>query len=176
MILMEIRPLPEEQFRGYCIHAVYETTEVYHVHLLERGFFLKLEKLEKPVMKSWKDTLFGDWLEAPVALGAFQEERLLGVVEGSPERWHNLFRISNLFVEPSERRRGIGKALLGAMVDLAKRETACRGVILETQTCNAPAIALYESLGFRLCRIDLTEYSNHDVENQEVRIDLMLPM
>lgn len=131
MILMEIRPLPEEQFRGYCIHAVYETTEVYHVHLLERGFFLKLEKLEKPVMKSWKDTLFGDWLEAPMALGAFQEERLLGVVEGSPERWHNLFRISNLFVEPSERRRGIGKALLGEMVDLAKRETACRGVILK---------------------------------------------
>ena len=173
---MEIRPLPSAQYQGYPIRAVYETDQVYGVRLLERGFFLELEQLETPVVKSWEDALFGEWLEEPVALGAFEGETLLGIVEGSPERWHNLFRISNLFVAQSARRQGLGKALLQAMIDFAKQETACRGMILETQTCNVPAIRLYESLGFRLCRIDLTEYSNQDVERKEVRIDLMLPI
>ena len=173
---MEIRPLPRGQYQGYPIHAVYETSQVYGVRLLERGFFLELEQLETPVVKSWEDALFGDWLEAPVAFGAFEGEALLGVVEGSPEDWHNLFRISNLFVAQSARRQGLGKELLHVMMDYAKHETACRGIILETQTCNVPAIRLYESLGFRLCRMDLMEYSNEDMEKKEVRIDLMLPI
>ena len=119
---MEIRPLPRGQYQGYPIHAVYETSQVYGVRLLERGFFLELEQLETPVVKSWEDALFGDWLEAPVAFGGFEGETLLGVVEGSPEDWHNLFRISNLFVAQSARRQGLGKELLHAMVDYAKHE------------------------------------------------------
>lgn len=46
--------------------------------------------------------------------------------------------------------------------------------MLETQTCNVPAITLYEQLGFALCRIDLCEYTNDDVRNREARIDLFL--
>ena len=32
--------------------------------------------------KSFDDEFFGEWLEEPVAFGAFEGERLLGYVEG----------------------------------------------------------------------------------------------
>ena len=73
------------------------------------------------------------------------------------------------------RRRGIGRALLTHIVNAARRPGVYRGAMLETQTCNVPAISLYEQLGFTLCRIDLCEYTNDDVQNREARIDLFLP-
>ena len=121
------------------------------------------------------DALFAGWLEAPVAYGAFDGDTLMGAVEGSPETWHNVFRVSNLFVKAAYRRRGVGRALLTHIVNAARRPGVYRGAMLETQTCNVPAISLYEQLGFTLCRIDLCEYTNDDVQNREARIDLFLP-
>ena len=60
-------------------------------------------------------------------------------------------------------------------MDAARQQGVYRGAMLETQTCNVPAISLYEQLGFTLCRIDLCEYTIDDVQNREARIDLFLP-
>ena len=42
--------------------------------------------------------IFGEWLENPLAFGAFEGEKLIGYVEGSMEGWNNRFRISNICV------------------------------------------------------------------------------
>ena len=56
-------------------------------------------------------------------------------------------QITNIAVHPAYRRRGIGRALLLALLDEAARRK--RGaVVLEVRVSNAAAIALYESLGF----------------------------
>ena len=34
--------------------------------------------------------------------------------------------------------------------------------------------SFYKKNGFRLCRIDIKEYTNADVKNKEVRIDMLL--
>src|SRR5881409_3939194 len=57
--------------------------------------------------------------------------------------------ITNIAVHPSARRRGIGRALLGQLLDDA-RGRALRLVILEVRPSNAAARALYESFGFRV--------------------------
>lgn len=174
--MMEFLPLDRTEFQDHPIRVRYETDRLFQVDLLDRGFALRETILETPVTKTWEDTLFGEWLEAPVTFGAYKQGCLLGVVEGSVESWHRLFRISNLFVEPGYRGQGVGTFLLRNMMAWAEAHTDCRGMILETQTCNYPAICLYEKLGFRLSRIDTHEYTNDDVAHGEVRIDLFCPV
>ena len=174
--MMEIRRLDPQEYAGYALQFEYVTDHVYDVQADENGFSLELTRLDRPLRKAFTDTLFSEWLEEPVAFGAFDGETLAGVFEGSPEAWHNVFRISNILVQPEYRRRGVGQMLMDSMLDFVRRNTRVRGVILETQTCNAPAIRFYRKNGFRLSRIDIREYSNEDVEKREVRIDLFLPL
>lgn len=60
---------------------------------------------------------------------------------------HRDWILNDLFVEPAHRRHGIARALMGAAVDFARAEGAA-SITLKTQVTNAPARALYESLGW----------------------------
>ena len=53
----------------------------------------------------------------------------------------------NLAVSPDHRRRGIGQTLVNALVEHL-RQNKVLALLLEVRVSNAPAIALYESLGF----------------------------
>ena len=53
----------------------------------------------------------------------------------------------DLCVREEARGTGVGRALAAAVLDLA-RERGCRRVELDANEANAPALALYESLGF----------------------------
>lgn len=55
--------------------------------------------------------------------------------------------ILNLAVRPDKRRRGHARALLDTALRTA-RKTGILRAVLEVRRTNAPAIALYESLGF----------------------------
>jgi ribosomal protein S18 acetylase RimI-like enzyme len=63
--------------------------------------------------------------------------------------------ISGVGVAPGWRRRGVARALVGAVLDAAGRAGASQ-VTLEVIACNIPAYALYASLGFRMTRELLT--------------------
>lgn len=169
-----IRELPAEKYRGWPVRAAYDTDWIYDVEASEDGFRLVPLKLEAPVHREWEDSLFSDWLEAPEAFGAFIGDELIGFIEGSGEKWHGLYRISNLLVYAGHRGMGAAQRLMSSMIAAARASGRWRGVILETQTCNWPAISLYKKLGFRLCRIDTCEYTNDDVARREARIDLIL--
>jgi ribosomal protein S18 acetylase RimI-like enzyme len=56
--------------------------------------------------------------------------------------------LRRLRVAHEARRRGIGAALTRAVIDWS-REDGCRTLFLHTTSAQAPARALYESLGFR---------------------------
>ena len=53
----------------------------------------------------------------------------------------------NLAVSPDYRRRGIGQALVNALVEHLQEQKVI-ALLLEVRVSNAPAIALYEGLGF----------------------------
>ena len=53
----------------------------------------------------------------------------------------------NLAVSPDYRRQGIGQALVNALVEHLQQNKVI-ALLLEVRVSNAPAIALYESLGF----------------------------
>ena len=55
--------------------------------------------------------------------------------------------LEDLYVRADARGQGVGRALVQAVVDLA-RERGCRRVELDVNEANAPALKVYESFGF----------------------------
>ena len=71
------------------------------------------------------------------------------------------------------RHQGVGKALIEKSMDYARSKNL-RALVLETQSCNEPAIRFYLSSGFRFIGLDSTHYSNTDILNREVRLEMGL--
>ena len=169
---MIIRPLDQASFAGQKFTVRYTTGGYYDIRASEDGFDFRYVPLNAPVEKSFDDEFFGDWLEDPLAFGAFEDDRLIAFVEGSPESWNNRFRISNICIlDANARGRGLGTLLMDRITEEARTRGA-RMLVLETQTCNETAIAFYKKCGFGLIGFDLYAYSNDDPARHEVRIEM----
>ena len=169
---MKVLPLDKETYAGQKFTVRYQTNGYYDICASESGFQINYVPFEAPVEKSFEDEFFGKWLEAPVAFGVFEEEKLIGFVEGSLEGWNNRFRISNICLfDTSKRNRGTGTMLMKTITETAK-SLGARMILLETQSCNEHAIAFYKKNGFDIIGFDLYSYSNTDPERHEVRIEV----
>lgn len=168
--------LERSEYEGRKFVARYETSGYYDVVVDDLSFSFRYRRFDAPVRKSFESSFFGDWLDRPVVLGAFECGRLIGIAEGAPEAWNNRYRISNLCVfEEAERGKGVGKALMDAIVEQARCGGA-RMAVLETQSCNERAIAFYRRYGFRVIGFDLYSYSNLDPQRREVRMEMGLEL
>ena len=169
---MIIIKLSKQDYEGKKFIARYTTKGYYDIQKISNDFKFKYTKFDEEKEVSFEDSFFSEWLEEPIAYGAFEDERLLGFVEGTIEKWNNRFRISNICVfESGKRHAGIGTKLMETILQAAKQSGA-RMVILETQTCNENAIAFYKKNGFEIIGFDLYSYSNNDPEKHEVRIEM----
>jgi len=86
------------------------------------------------------------------AFGAFLNDELLGMaVLGRLEqkKVHHKALIWSVYVAPTARSRGIGRALVEAALALARSVPGIRQVNVSVTAGNAAAVRLYESLGFR---------------------------
>lgn len=124
--------------------------------------------IEKTIAVSWME----EYLENPQLFGAELDGKIVGYIEVSHVLWNNRLLVSNLFVDPAFRGRQIGRALMQRAEDTARRLGA-RAIVLETQSCNMPAIRFYCKMGFAIGGFDLYAYSNQDAQNKEVRIEMM---
>lgn len=169
-----IKQLSKKEYQGYPLHVQYQIKQYYDIEASAMGLQLILKEHDTPKQYAYEDTIFSDWLEAPIVFGLFEDDELLGLIEGSIESWHNVFRITNVYIKEAYRRLGIGHTLMKHMIAYVKANLKVRGIMLETQTCNFPAIQLYQSLGFQLCAIHTHEYSNDDLQTKEARLDFIL--
>ena len=83
--------------------------------------------------------------------GAFGDDRLKGAVSYFIPRHASMTHrghVWGMIVAPDTRGQGIGKAVLSALIKDARRAGLAQ-LHLGVGTYNAPAIALYQSLGFR---------------------------
>ncbi len=73
-----------------------------------------------------------------------------GAVQGFAVVWlvHDELHVLNVAVAPEARRQGVARAILDR-VEAQGREQGARVAMLEVRRGNAPAIALYRSLGYR---------------------------
>ena len=93
-------------------------------------------------------------------------------MEGFLEKWNNRYRITNICVFDSARRRkGTGTMLMETILREAVRSGA-RMAVLETQNYNYKAISFYKKNGFRIIGFDMYAYSNRGPEERNIRIEM----
>lgn len=83
--------------------------------------------------------------------------------------------IQTIAVAPGARRHGLGRALMLAMLDEARRREA-REVFLEVRADNPNAQALYESLGFEQIAVRPRYYQPDGVDAHVMRLELGLDL
>lgn len=90
-------------------------------------------------------------------LVAIQDDQLIGYV-GSQSVLDGA-DMMNIAVSPHCRRMGVAEALVNALVEALKAR-GVRFLMLEVRVSNAPAIALYEKLGFKQAGCRRNYYRN----------------
>jgi ribosomal protein S18 acetylase RimI-like enzyme len=101
-------------------------------------------------------------LRAHAQFVATIDDRAVGLIGAQRENVETVYLYS-LWLDPSARGRGVGRALVSAAVDWARGERA-RAVTLRVSTHNAAARGVYEGLGFQVA----------DVESQSRTDELMM--
>jgi len=117
------------------IHAVQTAAYRQEASLLDIRDFPPLDRTVEDIMAS-SDSFFG----------AFDGEELLGVIS-LEQRNENEVSISSLTVAPPFQRLGVAKALVAYTAGWVKSQK----LSVSTAAKNAPALALYEQLGFVEC-------------------------
>ena len=88
---------------------------------------------------------------------ALEDDRLLGYV-GSQSSYGES-DMMNIAVHPEYRRVGIARSLIEYLIDELNRR-GCHSLSLEVRASNAPAIGLYEKLGFQQVGLRKNYYRN----------------
>ena len=95
---MIISKLKKEEYEGKQFIVRYTTKGYYDIQRVTTGFEFTYTEFDDEKEVSFEDSFFNEWLEEPVAYGAFEDGELIGFVEGSIEGWNNRYRISNICV------------------------------------------------------------------------------
>jgi len=135
---------------------------------------LELVLLEQPYIKRWEtDNDEFELLQQAVSAGfswaAYDGGEMIGIVIAEPRDWNRSLWVWEFHVAPSHQGQGIGRRLMDILFDAA-RQAGLRVLVCETQNTNIPAITIYRKLGFELEGIDLSYYTNEDLEAGEVAI------
>jgi ribosomal protein S18 acetylase RimI-like enzyme len=94
------------------------------------------EEWERKIEKMYFAEIDGRWVGM---VGAYQDEKT---------KLKHILNIVSVYVSPSFRGQGIGKALLQQVINEAKRNTEIKKLSLGVAISQESALALYESLGF----------------------------
>lgn len=177
---MIIKELPREKYEDYVLHYTYTSDSHYKAQLVEDengfSFNFKKEKLPEILNRDCYDTLFQPYWNDVSAYGVFEDEEStepIAVLEIAREEWNNRLVITQLLVNEEQRGSGIGRLLIDKTVEIAKKEDF-RLITLETQTCNIPAIEFYKKCGFSFAGTNLHFYSNDDISENEVMIEMVM--
>ncbi len=118
------------------------------------GLVRRLGRSDRETLKHWslarpgtehREYLGVDPAEEPV-WGAFESGRLVGVVRASV-RLPMVWVVSGVYVDPEVRGHGLGRRLVGALVEEAERAHAPTGLFVREES--AAARHVYLSLGYR---------------------------
>lgn len=177
---LKLTHLKKEEWKGTVLDMDYTSDAYYDVTVspCSGGFSIEItyKPLEKPRTitskeKGYPDKLYEEYHENPYAWGYLDGDRLVAALETTSENWSNRLRVSEIFVEESHRRQGLGHKLMNIAKEQCLREKR-RALILETQSSNVPALSFYLKEGFTLIGLDTCAYTNEDLENKEVRLEL----
>jgi ribosomal protein S18 acetylase RimI-like enzyme len=156
----------------------YESGTSYRVMRIESAertaIELELYTREEPFIKKWEP--FGEDRERFEAILAEGNSYFL-LEEGDPVglfllekyEWNNCLNIELIEVVKGKRGRGYGRMMLDRIYEIA-RSMGVRAIRLEAQATNGAAIGFYRRQGYAVEGVDLSLYTNADLETQEVAV------
>jgi len=100
----------------------------------------------------FRDTAGGNF-----TLGAFENDHLVGIatfVRETGLKEKHKGHIYGVYVTSAERRKGVGRALLAALVERAKQDPSLEQILLAVATCQNAAKQLYRDFGFETYGIE----------------------
>lgn len=171
--MIDIRPLDlfdAGTFRP--IAGGYTTAEIYRVAWSESDgqtvFSLTLEPLARPERFNFPYTAddiarYTAFVPNDYCWGAYDGETLVAVALGEAQDWNRTVAVWEFHVAPAYQRQGIGRRLM-AEVAARARAAGRRSLVLETQNTNVPAIRFYRRAGYRLEGVDISYYTNEDMQ------------
>ena len=93
--------------------------------------------------------------------GYYENKELLGVIEINSKL--NSIHLQSLVVDPNHFRKGIATKLINKVFDLYPSPT----YTVETGNNNIPAKKLYESLGFKKCKVWIAEFGIEKIKYEK---------
>jgi len=171
--MIAIRPLPHfDAQRFQAIASGYTTTAIYRVTWADSreqaSFILTRKTLPDPKVFRFpfSDEDFAHYraiVPGEYCLAAYDGEEAVGVAIAEAQGWNNVLWVWDFHVAEAHRGQGIGRRLMSA---LAEKATAAglRAMVCETQNTNTPAIDFYRAVGFALEGIDISYYTNEDMQ------------
>lgn len=138
-------------------------------------FSLRRVKFEVPFERDydwdWElDDSFHRHTAAGLVYIAEREDSIVGVIEGGVDD-SQAMQVHSLYVSRPYRGQGIGQSLLRELEETA-RKMGLRGIWVETQASNGPAMDFYRSQGFELVGLNCKRYTNSDLEYGETAVFL----
>jgi ribosomal protein S18 acetylase RimI-like enzyme len=148
------------------LDASFKTERVYRLEIKALSARLVEDKLARPRTKRYDLSDIGTAVkEADLTLAAEGEGELVGFMTVKYERWNRRVWLTHLYIAPEFRGVGLGTEFIERVVKFAKKKKA-RGVWLETQNFNSPAIGFYRRKGFEFCGFDRSLYDPRNVPGE----------
>jgi GNAT superfamily N-acetyltransferase len=162
---------------GYSTDAAYRLVR----SVLGTGIHWELRRETiPPVQKSYDSGNPSEWLnpyfeEMPATrvrfIGFRSHRDIVALVTYSEMRWNDTIWLMDIRVREGMRRSGHGSALMDALKGRA-HSLRTRGIFVETQIANVPAIDFYQKHGFRVSGFNDHLYENDDLDRQDVALYL----
>lgn len=166
------------------IPSGYTTSQIYVLRQETRGeaptWSLRREELPGPYTKRYDGGDVSEWLdpyletvprEAIRFFVAENRDEPLGLITWQHVRWNNTVWLIDIRVQQGIRRQGVGSLLIERLSEEAGK-LAVRGISVETQISNLPAINFYLRHQFRFVGFNDHLYTNQDMEKRDVALFL----
>lgn len=169
--------LERDRWQDYRLPLHYVSHHYYDVDVSRSVDDFHVSFVKRPLSEPYEhlpddsDKLFQPWWDDIQAWGILDGNHLIAAVETAVEEWSNRLRVTELWIDDAHRRQGLGRNLMDQAMRRARQENR-RVLMLETQSCNANAIAFYLAYGFTLIGFNICEYSNNDLRRKQVRLEL----
>jgi len=175
--LDEVRSMPR-------IASGFATEFVYRLERRKNGsrtfWTLREARLSHPFRKVYDNGDPEEWLasyaesvraDALRFVAARVDGQIRGLASWYQLSWNNSIWLIDIRSDQSARRRGVGTTLMRHVQDVA-RATRVRGISVESQINNYPALRFYEKNGFEVVGFNDHLYTNRDYEDQDVAVFL----
>jgi ribosomal protein S18 acetylase RimI-like enzyme len=170
IIIQPLATLDDDQLvliGGYTTDSVYVAEKSEQEE--QTSITLRLMRLASPQQKRFDpptDEMVATYREAVTrgfSFAAYDGEKIVGIVLADAQNWNRSLWVWEFHVAPSYQGQGIGRQLMERLVERANT-AGLRIIVCETQSTNVPAIRFYRRVGFNIEGIDLSYYSNEDME------------